>query len=96
MKMLTRELSEFSSQTVDTLHNYHRKEAQKNQLFEKYHKNELIVIDNNDEDEENETLAGFMLSHVTSEMESFRDSLANVMQRVLERRRVCDNSIFVN
>lgn len=77
-----------------TLHNYIRQEAQRDWLFEKYDNDELIVIDSDDEneedetladveDEEDETLVGFMPSLLTSEMDSFRDSLANLMQSAL-------------
>lgn len=35
----------------------------------------MIVIDNDDEDEEDETFAGFMSSHLNSKMDSFQNSL---------------------
>lgn len=40
-------------------------------LFEKYVNEELFVIDSDHEDKEDDTLAGFMPSHLTSEMDSF-------------------------
>lgn len=69
---------------VVTVHNYIRQEAQRDWLFEKYGNDDLIIIDTDDEDEEDETLAGFMPSHLTSEMDTFRDNLASLMQRALE------------
>lgn len=51
----------------------------------------MTVIDSDDEDEEDKTLLGFMLSHLDSKMDSFKDTLANLMQRALEYRHACDN-----
>lgn len=48
-------------------------------LFEKYDNDDLIVIHSNDEDEEDDTLAGFMPSPLTSDMDSFLDILASLM-----------------
>lgn len=58
---------------VIMLHNYIRQAAHRDQLqaahrdrlFEKYCNNELVVIDSDDEDDEDKTLAGFMPSHLT-------------------------------
>lgn len=69
---------------VVTLHNYIRREAHRDWLFEKYGNDEMIVINSDDEDKEDDTLARFIPSHLTSEMDSFRDSLASLMQRALE------------
>lgn len=56
---------------VVTLHNYIRREAHRDWLFKKYDDDEMIVID-----EEEDMLVEFMASHLTSEMDLFRDSLA--------------------
>lgn len=42
----------------------------------------MIVTDTNDEDDDD--VVGFMPSHLHSEMDSFQDSLASLMQRALE------------
>lgn len=42
------------------------------------------MIDGDHEDGEDETLVGFMPSHLTSEIDSFLDSLVKLIQRVLE------------
>lgn len=62
-----------------TLHNYIRREAHTAWLFEKYGYDDIIVIDSDDEDEEDDTFVGFMLSHLTTKMDSFWDSLVNLM-----------------
>lgn len=67
-----------------TIHNFIRQEAQRDWLFKKYGNDELILIDSDNEEEENKTITGFMPSHLISEMNSFRDSLANLIQRTLE------------
>lgn len=54
-----------------TIDNYIRQEVQWDWLFEKYHNDELIIIDSGDKKEENETMTGFMPSYLTSEMVSF-------------------------
>lgn len=36
------------------------------------------MIDSDDEDEKDETLVGFISSHLTSEIDLFRDSLVNL------------------
>lgn len=38
--------------------------------MKKYSSEELIVIDNNNEDVDDEILAGFMISHIDSEIDS--------------------------
>lgn len=52
-----------------TLHDYIRHETQRDRLFEKYGNDGLIVIDSDNEDEEDEVLAGFNSSRLTSEMD---------------------------
>lgn len=52
-------------------------------LYKKYSK-ELIIINSVDEDDEDETLVGFMSSRLTSEMDTFHDSLTSLMQRPLD------------
>lgn len=61
------------------LHNYIRREAHRDWLFKKYDDDEMIVID-----EEEDMLVEFMASHLTSEMDLFRDSLSSLMHRALE------------
>lgn len=43
---------------VGTLHSYKRQEAQRDSLLEMYSDDELIIIDNDNEDDENETIGG--------------------------------------
>lgn len=44
----------------------------------------MIVIDSYDEDEEDEKLVAFIPLYLSSEMDLFRNSLVNLMQRGLE------------
>lgn len=46
----------------------------------------MIVIDNDDDDE---TLTGFMPSYNDSEIDSFLDSIFNLVQRALKRIHNC-------
>lgn len=39
----------------------------------------MIVIDNDNEDEDDEKMVGFMTSHLDDEMDSFRDSLTSLI-----------------
>lgn len=39
----------------------------------------MVVIDSDNENDDDETLAGFMPSHINSEKNSFQDSLASLM-----------------
>lgn len=48
-------------------------------MFERYSNEELIVINSYDEDDYDETLVGFMPSHIDNEMGSFRSYLASLM-----------------
>lgn len=57
------------------VHNYIRQEAERDCLFEKYGNDELIVVNSDDEHEKDETLEGFMLSHLSTEMDLYRDTL---------------------
>lgn len=67
-----------------TLRKYIKQEARSGWLSEKYNSKKLIVIDSYDEDEDDETMAGFMPSHIDSEIDSLRDNFASLMQRMLE------------
>lgn len=49
----------------------------------KYNNSDMIVIDRYGENEEDRMLAGFMSSHLDNEMDSFNDSLINLMQSTL-------------
>lgn len=40
---------------------------------------DMIVIDNDNEDEDDEKMVGFMTSHLDDEMDSFRDSLTSLI-----------------
>lgn len=66
------------------LNNYIKQETQRDWLLEKYSTGEIIVIDSNDEDEDNETLASFMLSHLDREMDSFQEGLTNLIWMALK------------
>lgn len=59
---------------VITFHNYIKGEAQKDLLFEKYGNSNMI-----DDEDEDEMLARFMLLHLDSKIDSFRDSFINLI-----------------
>lgn len=44
----------------------------------------MIIIDSDDEDEEDETVVGFMASHIDNKMELIKKQLANSIQRALK------------
>lgn len=67
------------------LQNHIKKEARKNWLFEKYNKDNVIIIDGDGGNEDDQaTLVGFVTSHLLSEMDHFRDNIASLIQRRLE------------
>lgn len=51
-----------------TLHKYIRQEARNGWLFKKYNNDDMIVIYCDGEDEEDEMLAGVVLSHLSNEI----------------------------
>lgn len=59
-------------------------EAQSDWLFEKHAYNDIVVFYSDEEDEEVEMLVGLMMSQLSNETQSFRDSLVNLMQRALK------------
>lgn len=68
---------------VVMLHNYITKEAQRDWSVTKRLK-DVIVIDCEDGDEDDETLTGFILSHLDNKMNLFRDYLYSLMQTTLD------------
>lgn len=69
--------------TAATLHKYITGEAQRVQLLEKYDNDDMIVIDSDNEYEEDETLARFIPLDLNSEIDSFKDSLVNLVLRII-------------
>lgn len=50
----------------------------------------MIAITSDDEEEDDETLARCMLSHLVSKIDSFKDSLASLLQMAVEWIHACE------
>lgn len=66
-----------------TLHNFIREEARKDWLFEQYGDEDLVIVDSDNDDDEDAQVGALMPSHLTNEMNQFRDDLAKLMERAL-------------